>query len=71
MSHVIDLAYQIIELHEENKELRMEVESLRQYKQAYLDQLDESVKHGETMMGLMLTGILNGNLVPTPSKEAQ
>lgn len=33
------------------------------------EDLNESIRHGERMMGSMLGAILNGNLVPTPKNK--
>lgn len=48
--NIVDMAYQIIDMHEELAELRAENTRLRGYKKKYDDLLNESVQHGEQMM---------------------
>jgi hypothetical protein len=67
---VVDFAYEIIDLHEQNIQLRKEVEHYKHLYELHAEQTRQGVEHGEKMMGLMLKGILNGNIVPTPKEAA-
>lgn len=58
---IVDFAYQIIDLHEENLRLRSENEHLREYKQKYFDELDTSINHSKAMMGNLLTAMIDPN----------
>ena len=50
----VSMARDIIRMHRRIKELELEVENLRDYKQMYSDMIQADLKHQEHMMGNML-----------------
>lgn len=56
---IVDLAHQIIEMHEENMYLRAEVNRLSEYKQKYDNEVDASLRHSQVMIGHVLSGLIN------------
>jgi hypothetical protein len=59
MADVIDLAYQIIALHEENKLLREELERTNEYKKMFLDSLEKRKDEHDKFVSLMLDATLD------------
>jgi hypothetical protein len=56
--NVVDLAYQIIQLHQQVEYLKEENEGLREYRQKYSDLLNSSLDHSREMTANILIGIL-------------
>jgi hypothetical protein len=56
---VVELAYQIIDLHNERDRLRREVADLQEYRDKYNELLYGSIHHSEKMMGNLLTALLD------------
>jgi hypothetical protein len=56
---VVDIAYQIIALHEENKHLRSELEHYKEIAQMGHDSMSASIKHSEEMIGLVLKAAID------------
>lgn len=54
-SSAIDMAYEIVDMHRKLERLQGEVFELQEYKQKYFDLLNQSVAHGEHMIGGLLT----------------
>ena len=57
--NVVDFAHEIIAMEEEINYLRAENKQLKEYEEKYTKLLDESIKHGNTMMGYLLKASLN------------
>lgn len=51
---VVDMAYEIVDMHRMIQKLSSEIEDLREYKQKYFDLLNGSIEHGEKMIGGIL-----------------
>jgi hypothetical protein len=51
MANVVDIAYQIIDMHRTIISLQDEVETLREYKDKYHKLLDSSISHSNQMIG--------------------
>lgn len=51
----VDTAYEIVDMHRKLVRLQAEVFELQEYKQKYFDLLDQSIAHGEHMIGGLLT----------------
>lgn len=60
MKSVVDFAHQIIDMDRDLRLLRDEVEELREYRQKYFDDLNNSIKHS----GHMLSGMLELAMKP-------
>ncbi len=67
---LIDFAYDIIDSQRELLFLRSEVERLKEYEQKYHELLSQSIKHGEVMMGNMLTLVLTPGVTEALSEHA-
>jgi hypothetical protein len=59
LSSIVDIAYQIIDLHEENIRLRADLEHYRPYQKMYFDELDKSINNSMGMIGTMLVAALD------------
>jgi hypothetical protein len=59
MADVIDLAYQIIALHEENKYLREELERANEYEKMFSDSLEKRKDEHNKFVSLMLDATLD------------
>ena len=70
MSHIIDdptplsvrMAYEIVDLWEENAELRRLAKQGEEYRQKYMDLLNESVQRGQTDVGNWLQLLLSDRI---------
>ena len=62
---LLDIAYGIIDLINENYELRAEVEHLHKMKAIYQDAIDQRDKASSELTGMMLTALFNGDVVST------
>lgn len=69
--NVVDFAYQIIEMDKEIRSLRSEVIHLTQYKEDYFKLLQESVRHGEEMLGGILQIAMTPGVLEATAKAAQ
>jgi hypothetical protein len=57
---VVDIAHQVLDMHQELMLLRAEVAELRDYRKKYIESLNSGIRHSEEMLG----GILNLALTP-------
>jgi hypothetical protein len=55
---VVDMAYQIIDMHAEMMALREEVTRLKYYEKKYTALLNQNIKDGEKMVSTVITGLL-------------
>lgn len=67
---IIDFAYEIIDLHEENINLRRRVEHLEKLDKINMESIKRSRKHGDEMMGHLLCAIIDPNSVTNKGHEA-
>lgn len=56
---IVDLAYQIIDLHNENIKLKGEVEHYKEMSKIHSESTRKSIKHSEDMIGIMLGACLD------------
>lgn len=56
---VVEMAYQIIEMYEENRELKRKVKHLEQISKIQGKTITNSEKHGREMMGIMMNAVLD------------
>ena len=61
--NVIDLAYQIIALHEKASRLAEVEAELEHYRNAYFDALNSSINHNVGMVGMILSAAIDPNSV--------
>jgi alpha-beta hydrolase superfamily lysophospholipase len=61
--HVVDFAYQVIEMHERIRDLEFENNRLRQYEHDYHELLNESLAHNQAMMGNTLKLFLTPGVI--------
>lgn len=59
----VDLAYQIIELHEENAHLRRELEHYKALYEMHRDDMENSIQHSKQLIGTMLAAVIDPNSV--------
>lgn len=65
--NVVDMAYQIIELHERNIDLAQQNAMLTEENERYKADLEASIKSGEQQMGGWLQLLLTKQIVPRNS----
>lgn len=70
MPTVVDMAYEIIDLHEENMRLRSEVEFYKPFEQMYFAELDKSIEHSGAMTGHLLSAVLDPESVISKGHKA-
>lgn len=61
--NVVEMAYQIIDMHEEILRLRADVEYYKPYQQMYMDELNNGIKSSQEMIGTMLVAALDPNSI--------
>lgn len=61
--HVVDFAYQVIEMQDRITELEIENERLRRFEHDYNELLNDSLAHSHTMMGNTLKLFLTPGVV--------
>ena len=57
--NIVALAYEIIEMNNTIQQQEYEIEELKEYKQKYMDILNDSIKHNEKMMNNTMEILLN------------
>lgn len=56
---IVDLAYQILEMHEENKHLRRERDHYKSMHESEMKSLDRSLKSTKETIGMMLKAVID------------
>lgn len=67
---IVDLAYQIIDMHKENISLRQELNHYEGLREDYLKSLKSSEKHTKEMTGIILSAVLDPKSVINKGHEA-
>lgn len=63
-------AYDVVQLWEENQQLKYELREAEKYRQLYFDHLNESIAAGEREIGNWLKLMLSGRLTYEPFDKA-
>jgi hypothetical protein len=66
--NVVEFARQILDMQCQIDYLQEENESLRHYRKEYMDQLNQGIKHGEEMMGGLLSLALTPGVMEACAK---
>jgi hypothetical protein len=61
MPRAVRQAYEVLDLWEQNCDLRERLVEAERYRQMYFDLLNESIKHGEIMIGNVIGAMLHPN----------
>lgn len=59
MPNVVDFAYEIIQLHEENLRLKEDLEHHKEYKKMLFEQFDRNEKHTNEFIGTILNAAID------------
>lgn len=57
--NIVDLAYDIIDMHKRLIKQERQIEHLKEYESKYIKLLNDSIKHSDHMMGNYLTMLLS------------
>ena len=67
---VVDFAYQIITMHEENIQLRYELEHYKEMHETHCKSINGSIKNGEKFIGTILSAALDPKSVINKGHDA-
>jgi len=61
--NIIDLAYQIITIHQENEYLKRELEHYKQLNELHLDSMEDRENNSKEITSILLTTVLDPNSI--------